>query len=182
MFPNKKIQGKGKISTEFLKLNISDFLSACQYAQKLPYGRTSQPADYLLVLREHCGTCSSKHALLAKLAEEIGLPLDLTLGIYRMTEANTPGVGRILANHRMEFIPEAHCYLTYQGERFDFTKEIDPEQEPISKFLKEETISPEQIGAYKTEFHKTFLRDYYSPERLDEIWSIREECINTLSN
>ena len=124
----------------------------------------------------------SKHALLAELAEEIGLPLDLTIGIYRMTEANTPGVGRVLAKYGMTFIPEAHCYLTYQGERFDFTKELKPGHEPITLFFIEETIFPEQIGAYKTEFHKTFLRDYYSPERLDEIWSIREECIKTLGD
>ncbi|RPI78820.1 MAG: hypothetical protein EHM45_05140 [Desulfobacteraceae bacterium] len=182
MLPNKKIENKGIISSEFVKLSLTDFLSACQYVQELPYGRTSKPKDFLLVLKEQHGTCSSKHALLAALAEELGLPLSLTLGIYRMTAANTPGVGPILAKHRMEFIPEAHCYLTYQNERFDFTKKLKPGQEPITEFLTEEIIIPVQIGAYKTEFHKAFLRDYYGPERLDEIWAIREECIKTLSD
>jgi hypothetical protein len=28
-----------------------------------------------------------------------------------MSEANTPGLGRVLSQHGLDSIPEAHCYL-----------------------------------------------------------------------
>ena len=39
------------------------------------------------------------------------------LGIYEMSDRNTPGVGRVLTAHGLSYIPEAHCYLRCQGER-----------------------------------------------------------------
>jgi hypothetical protein len=48
------------------------------------------------VLCEGRDTCSTKHALLAKLSRENGRRVALILGIYEMDEANTPGVGAVL--------------------------------------------------------------------------------------
>jgi hypothetical protein len=45
----------------------------------------------VIVLAEQRGTCSTKHALLRRLAIEQGLDIALVLGIYEMTERNTPG-------------------------------------------------------------------------------------------
>ncbi len=41
-----------------------------------------------------------------------------------MTERNTPGVGAVLSKHGLAFVPEAHCYLTYEGIRIDVTREV----------------------------------------------------------
>ena len=46
----------------FLDMKIKSFHSACEYVWQLPYGRTTEPYDYKLVLLEGRGTCSSKPA------------------------------------------------------------------------------------------------------------------------
>ena len=57
---------------------------------------------------------------------------------------------------------------------------------PIQEFLYEESIAVEQIGAYKNDLHKRFLRDWISRtegmegRNLEEVWRIREECIAAL--
>lgn len=84
---------------------------------------------------------STKHALLAALAIEQGLAVQLTLGISEMTARNTPGVGRVLSRHGLAFVPEAHCYLIHSGVRIDVTRDSAVAQEPIA---------PEQIGEYKS--------------------------------
>src|SRR5215813_13450772 len=103
----------GEVSAEFLIRVVADFQAAGRYLYQLPYGRNTNRADYRLVLVENRGTCSTKHALLAELAREQGLPVVLTLGIYEMHERNTPGVGVVLDRYGLLYIPEAHCYLRY---------------------------------------------------------------------
>ncbi len=152
-----------------------------------PYGRNSHRSDFLLVLPEERGTCSTKHALLAAVAREQNLLIVLTLGIYEMHERNTPGVGIVLDQHGLSAIPEAHCYLAYQGVRIDITRSGAEPTEPISRFLYEEAIVPEQIGDYKVQLHQRFLCDWIaekgSPTSLSfaEIWRIREKCIAALA-
>jgi len=57
---------------------------------------------------------------------------------------------------------------------------------PIERFLHEEPITVEQIGAYKNDLHRRFLRDWIARTEtvrgrsLDEVWRIREECIAAL--
>ncbi len=34
--------------------------------------------------------------------------------MYRMNETNTPKVGNVLAINKLDFIPEAHCYLNIE--------------------------------------------------------------------
>jgi hypothetical protein len=55
--------------------------SAVAYIRRLPYGQNTDRGDFRRVLREGKGTCRTKHALLARLAQEQGIPLELTLGI-----------------------------------------------------------------------------------------------------
>ena len=91
--PYVPLQAAGPVSTEFIAHGITDFQAAGRSLQELPYGRTIDRADFRAVLREGKGTCSTKHALLAALAHEQGLPVALTLGIYAMHERNTQGLG-----------------------------------------------------------------------------------------
>ena len=139
------------------------------------------------MLEEGVGTCSTKHALLARLAEEQGLPIHLTLGIYEMSEMNTPGVGAVLDSHDLPFVLEAHCYLTFGDARIDVTRSITWPSKPISRFLHEERIKPDQSGTYKKQLHQRILRAWIasSPEasrglNFDELWLIREACIAAL--
>jgi hypothetical protein len=86
----------------------------------------------MAVLTEGRSTCSTKHALLAELATEQHLPVALMLGIYLMSERNTPGVGSVLTRHGLAEIPEAHCYLMHDGVRIDVTRETTAPSEPIA--------------------------------------------------
>jgi hypothetical protein len=106
----------------------------------------------------------------------------LILGIYAMQEQNTSGVGAVLEAHGLAFLPEAHCYLRAGGERLDLTRTA-ARAEPIAAFLLEEEITPEQIGRYKVELHRGFLRRWAAEQGHDfeSVWQVRERCIEALS-
>ncbi len=146
----------------------------------LPYGRNSDRSNYRLVLEEGRGTCSTKHALLAALAQEHDRPVKLRLGIYEMDGINTPGVGPVLRRYGMDFIPEAHCYLVYRGARVDLTVAGEKKSLP---FLDEEEIEPGGIGAYKVQRHREFVREWAMARSLkpEMAWQAREECIQALT-
>jgi hypothetical protein len=176
----------GPVTRRFRELGVRDFASAARHLLALPYGRITDRSRFWLVLAEGRGTCTTKHATLATLAREQQLDLQLMLGIYEMSERNTPGVGAVLAEHGLPHIPEAHCYLHYQGARVDITG-VPAGAEPIARFLHEEPITVEQIGAYKIELHRRFLGDWIERSEiargmsLEAVWQIREACIAALS-
>jgi hypothetical protein len=184
--PDCTLQGSGAITTAFATAGIHDYRSAGRYVRKLPYGRNLDRADSLNVLREGRGTCSTKHALLARLAAEQQIPIDLVIGIYEMNGQNTPGVGAVIARYGLAAIPEAHCYLMHGDDRIDVTRNINT-AEPIARFLYEQRISPDQIGAYKISMHQGFIREWLVSTQKDhilspeQVWEIREECIAALS-
>jgi hypothetical protein len=183
--PGKHLVPLGEASAQFLALGIEDYRDAARFVNQLPYGRNADRANFMLVVPERRGACSTKHALLAALAIELHLPVHLTLGIYEMSERNTPGVGAVLDRHNLECVPEAHCYLTYDGERIDVTRAAASPSESIARFLHEETIAPAQIGDYKVGMHQRWMREWVARTRPNrdwqEIWKIREECIAALS-
>ena len=119
--PDFSLESQKGSSGQFVALGIESYRAAADYVWRLPYGRNSDRSDYRLVLKENRGTCSTKHALLANLAQEHEHPVELLLGIYGMNEHNTPGVGSVLRKYGLDFVPEAHCYLSYLGERVDLT-------------------------------------------------------------
>ena len=176
----------GPVTHLFRAIGVHDFGHAAQHLLTLPYGRITDRNQFWLVLAEGRGTCTTKHATLAMLAREQRLDLQLMLGIYEMSERNTPGVGAVLAEHRLTYIPEAHCYLHYRGERIDVTG-VPVGAELIERFLHEEPITVEQIGTYKIELHRRFLRGWItrtevvSGMSLETVWQIREACIAALS-
>jgi hypothetical protein len=160
----------------------------CKIRVWMRYGRNSDPNDPLIVLAEQRETCSTKHALLRRLAIEQGLDLALVLGIYEMMESNTPGVGPVLRRYGLGSVLEAHCYLRTGRRRIDATKASSGQWggEPL-RFLHEEEIDPSQMTGYKTSVHKKFLKRWMTDKgglrglSLDEVWAIREECIASLA-
>ena len=185
ILPEALLKAAGPDSEAFLRVGCGSFRGAARYLHELPYGRNADRANFRLVLVEHRGTCSTKHALLAAVALEQNLLLSLTIGIYDMTEANTPGVGRVLATHGLESVPEAHCYLRYAGRRVDITRSGVSPQAAIPHIRDEWTIEPPQIGAHKVALHQQYLRDWLREQRhlslsFEELWRIREACIIAL--
>ncbi len=182
---NTPLTADGPISRLFRAVGAHDFPAAALLVLRLPYGRITDRSRFWLVLEEGRGTCTTKHATLAELAREQGIEVQLMLGIYVMSEGNTPGVGRVLAAHGLSYIPEAHCYLRCRGECIDVTG-VSAGASPIERFLHEEPITVDQIGAYKNDLHRRFLRDWIARTEtvrgpsLDDVWRIREECIAAL--
>jgi hypothetical protein len=175
----------GEITSAFARAGVHDYRVAARHVSHLAYGRNDDTSDAMVVLSEQRGTCSTKHALLRRLALEQRLHVQLVLGIFEMSGKNTPGVGSVLKKHGLESLPEAHCYLRADGRRIDATRDFDGELS--FDFLHEEEISAEQIGSYKTSVHQQFLSrwlvqgDAGHGWSLDKIWKIREECICALS-
>ncbi|MEP7220408.1 MAG: hypothetical protein ABI876_15900 [Bacteroidota bacterium] len=169
------------IASCLIERGIGSFRRAAEYIRDLPYGRNSDRADYHLTLAEGRGTCSTKHALMAALAAEHGVAVDLMLGIYEMNGRNTPGVGAVLERYGLDALPEAHCYLRCGETRIDLTRNVIAE-EAIERFLYEEQISPEHIGAYKVELHRRIMAEWGSGKGVGDLWNIREECIGALGN
>lgn len=175
------------LSKLLLDKGILDFKNAITYINQLPYGRTSDRSDYRLIIPEHKGTCATKHAFLKQLAiENQQEVIKLYIGIYKMNETNTKGVGKVLDAYQLNHIPEAHTYLKINGNVLDITRTTENESSFEDSLLLEEEILPYQIGNYKVNWHQRFLKQWIEKEQLpysfQKIWEIREKCIKALSN
>jgi len=183
--PAVTLNPSAEVTAAFLTIGARSYRAAAAHVGELPYGRNSDIDDPLIVIREGRGTCSTKHALLRRLAIEQELEIRLFIGIYEMSGHNTPGVGPMLRHYSLAALPEAHCYLRVAEMRVDVTGIFRQSagDAPI-RILHEEEITPEQIGAHKRSMHRNYLRRWASEVGLrytvDELWSIREECIGAL--
>lgn len=177
--PSAPLDTTKPLGARFAAQGAWSYRDAARLVWDLPYGRPRQ-ADLQAVLRERRGTCSTKHALLAALAAEVGLPVDLWLGLYMMSEANTRGVGRALQSHGLMAVPEAHCVLGVGDERIDLTwpgqRREAPPLDPA------EIIRPDQIGDYKRAWHRRHLDAWARAEGRDPdaVWAAREAAIARL--
>ena len=183
---NFKINADGIVSKRFLDFGLYDFKSAAEYIQHLPYKRNSDKEDPLGVFKDLGGTCSTKHALLKNLALENDFSeLQLMVGIFRMNKNNTAKIVSVLEKYDLQEMPEAHNYLRYQNEIFDYTRKNSSSQDFINDMVQEIEIQPSQIINFKTEYHREFLEKYIRENPsislgLDDFWNIREECILAL--
>ncbi|KFF10817.1 hypothetical protein [Flavobacterium hydatis] len=186
--PNFKIQPHGEISDEFLNINISTFNDAIRFIANLNYGRNQNKNDLKTVFIDNCGTCSTKHALLKKLADENGFSqIKLILGIFKMNSKNTIEISETLQKNNLNFIPEAHNYLKFENKIFDFTNPNSKPSDFESDLIIEIEMLPNQISNYKVEFHRKHLQDWLNENEdikleLEDIWKIREQCILDLTN
>lgn len=182
-----ELESKDELTTLLQGKGINSWPSLLDYIRQLPYGRTSNRKDLGLVLVEEKGTCSSKHALLKKIADLNNIPkVNLVLGMYKMMSENTPGIGKIIEQEGLPYIPEAHCYLKIAGIRYDFTTPNSSLGRIERDLLEEQEIEPNQIITYKVNYHKRYLESWLQKKEinkdLEEIWNIRESCIRKLSD
>ena len=176
--PDFKITANQAISQEFLKRGMLNFHTAIDFVRSLPYQRISDRSRLELVLEEQRGTCSAKHAVLAQLAKENGqTDIQLVLGMYKMNGQNTGGVGRVLNAYGFDYIPEAHTYLSYRQQRFDFTTAQGTNPNVFENLLEEKIISPEQTALFKIQYHQQFLQQWIKTQQLvcdlTFVWEVR---------
>ena len=136
VFPEKAIIGTGSVSQAVLALGIRSFLDACRYVHELPYGYNSDRDDLMILFKEKMGTCTTKHAVIATLAAELGLAITKSVGVYTMTEAIVTGTDKILAEYGLPYLPMIHCFLEYEDCRVDLTEgNRNGKNRPIDDFL-----------------------------------------------
>ncbi|WP_235016323.1 hypothetical protein [Aquimarina sp. AU474] len=173
------------LTRDMIAKGIQDWQALLTYVQQIPYGRNASRTDVSLVISEHQGTCSSKHALLKTIADHNMIAVDLVMGMYKMNQKNTPKIGTILTEHHLEYIPEAHCYVRKGSLTIDVTSPQSDFDRIKNDILLEQIITPDQVGRYKIDFHKNYIKEWIKKEELDfsfdAIWAIRESCIKNLS-
>jgi hypothetical protein len=179
------ISGSGPLSQRARSLGYHRFAEVAEAIRALPYGRVRDTQDVAAVLKEHKGTCSSKHRFLAALAHECGRPdVQLMVGLYGMSERNTPGIGPALREEQLSDIPEAHCYLMYASQRFDFTGLAAGSASPFESLVEECVVSPADLPSAKLALHRRAV-DLWARARdmdPDRAWAIRERCIALLAD
>ncbi len=187
MLPNFELNPKHDWSASLIKMGADDYLSALELVKAIPYGRNSSKNDLSLILTENKGTCSTKHAFLVQLAQEYGIAdVHLALGFYKMNGENTPHIGGILDGYDLPYIPEAHNYILYHDQRYDFTSSETEFNIPLDDMMSEMTILPNQICDFKQHFHRFYLINWLREQgfglrfTIDEIWEIRELCIQQI--
>lgn len=178
------IHASGMLSEAVLGRGFATFDQLAGFVQSLPYARTTSTVDPLAALRENRGTCSSKHRLLAAVAHECGhLEVQLTVGLYMMSEDNTPGVGSVLRAASLPYVPEAHCYLTVGSERFDFTGLSQGRSSLFDSLFAEHAVSPTELSDVKVRIHKQAVESWAASIGVStaEAWATREACIAALA-
>lgn len=183
---NHALHSTDEITQQARKMDLTSWHKLTRWVKRLPYGRNRNRTDFSLVLKEKKGTCSSKHALLKKIADLNNISdIELILAIYRMNEFNTPAIGDVLTTATLKYIPEAHCYLQVDGVRVDFTSRNSDIRRIESDILEERIISPDQVSEFKVEYHKTYIRKWLKDTDInisfEELWEYREQCIGRLS-
>lgn len=183
---NLEFQQK-QVTRRLASIGINNWENLIDWVRVLPYGRNQSRNNPLLVLEEMKGTCSTKHAFLKMYADENDelKKTNLVIGIFKMNELNTPQIAEILKENGLAYLPEAHCYLISGKARIDATKRGFNIADFEEDILKEIPIEIEQIGDYKVDMHKDFLKNWLVEKKLnldlEDLWKIREKCIDVLS-
>ena len=143
VFPDKSITSDGPVSKVFIDLGITRFQEACHHVLHLPYGYNSDNDDLMILFKENKGTCTTKHAVIGTLAQELSLPVYKNVGIYAMTEEIVSGTDMLLQEFRLPYIPMLHCFLVYENFRVDLTEgNCNGKNRSIETFLHVQQVEP----------------------------------------
>ena len=103
--PNFDIKSTGRISKEFVDRNILTFNQATLFVKELAYGRNADKNNLASVFADNCGTCSTKHALIKRLADENNFEtVKLIVGLFRMNKINTPEISATLLQNKVSVL------------------------------------------------------------------------------
>jgi hypothetical protein len=164
VFPDKKIGDAGPVSGVFLDLGISRFHQACRYVHELPYGYNSDRDDLMILFKENMGSCTTKHAVIATLAVELGFIIEKSVGIYAMTEALVTGTNRILEKYRLPYVPMVHCFLVNGNHRVDLSEgNQNGKNGPIDQFLYTEKVEANISAKDEYLLYRKALKNHVLP-------------------
>jgi hypothetical protein len=159
-FPETSILDAGPISRVFMDLGITRLREACRWVHELPYGYNSDRDDLMILFKEKMGSCTTKHAVIATLAAELGVAIEKSIGIYAMTEALVTGTQRILYRYRLPYVPMVHCFLVCGDHRVDLSEgNRNGKNGPIDDFLYTEKVSATISGKDEYLLYRRALKD-----------------------
>jgi len=165
VLPNVDIHAKGTISEHFLEREIKTFCAACSWVQELPYGANSNSEDSLILFEENCGTCTTKHGAIARLAQELGLDVYKNLGFYRFNDETVTGVDAIIQPYGLSFIPQIHCFLTYNLFRIDLTQgNCNGKNKTIEDYDFVVRVVPDLTREEEKQYYVSYLNRYFAIE------------------
>ena len=160
VLPEKKITPAGVVSGAFLDRDINTFVAACRYVHDLPYGYNSDRDELMILFKEKMGSCTTKHAVIATLAVELGLPITKSIGIYAMTEEIVTGTDRILRACGLPYVPMVHCFLVFRSYRVDLTEGNDNgKNRPLDHFLFTRSVEPNISAKDEYLLYRRALKD-----------------------
>ncbi len=143
ILPNVEIKPLGEISKKFLELGIKSFRDACSYVHNKDYGYNTNYDDKMIFFKENKGTCTTKHAVIAGLAEELSIPIFKYVGVFKFTEEISNGVDEILEKYNVPYIPMVHCFLIYKDYKFDLTEgNNNGKKKTINDFIYVKKVDP----------------------------------------
>jgi hypothetical protein len=185
-FKSWELTSTDSLTTMVKDKSIHTWSEIVEHVKRLPYGRNQNREDLSLVLQEGKGTCSSKHALLKKIADLNNIEtVKLILGMYKMNQSTTPKIQTTISEAGLDYIPEAHCYLMLGNRRFDITTANANMDHLKNDILEEMEIQPEQVARFKVDFHKAYIRRWIDEHGIDksfdDVWDLREKCIEKLA-
>jgi hypothetical protein len=189
VFPNASIIKKGIISEKFLNLGIDKLWNACQYVHDMPYGYNSNKDDILILLKEGYGSCTTKHAVIATLADELGIPIYKSTGIYAMSEEIVTGTKLILDKYKLPYLPMIHCFLIYENYRVDLTEgNNNGKNHSIEEFLFTKKVIPnisekDEYLIYREALKETILkREEMINKEMNQVLQARQEGLVLLKS
>lgn len=158
--PDKKIIEAGVISKTFIIQGISTFQDACRHVHHMPYGYNADRDDLFSLFQEGKGTCTTKHAVIATLAEELGMSVAKHIGIYAMTETLVTGTQAVIDRHRLPYLPMVHCFLQADAIRVDLTTgNNNGKNGPIKTFLHTQQVTPNIPGKEEYLLYREALKN-----------------------
>jgi hypothetical protein len=160
VFPDKPITNDGPIGETFSGLGIGTFHEACRYVHQLPYGYNSDRDDLMILFKEKMGSCTTKHAVIATLAAELGLSIHKKVGIYAMAEALVTGTQDILDRYRLPYVPMVHCFLDHEGQWVDLSEgNRNGKNGPIDQFLFTDDVAATISAKEEYRLYRQALKD-----------------------
>jgi hypothetical protein len=187
VFPEKKIQKAGLISSVFMDFGIISFHHACRHVHEMPYGYNSDRDDLMILFKEEKGSCTTKHTVIATLAAELGLPIEKNVGIYAMTEDLVTGTKKIVEKYQLPYVPMVHCFLVYDNHRVDLSEgNKNGKNGPIDRFFYTERVAANISAKDEYLLYRRALKDHVLPREelhgvdMKTILKAREEGIALL--
>jgi hypothetical protein len=135
------------------------------------------------------GTCTTKHAVIATLGNELNLPMEKIIGIYAMTEEIVTGTNEILEKYDLPYVPMVHCFLAYGDYRVDLSEgNNNGKNRPIEEFLYTKRVEPNISEKDEYLLYRKVLKDHILTRKemagvdIVRILHAREEGLKLLKN